>query len=210
MTRKPRRKSGREIALAVKHGTQVEEPIPTAGKAKRKQPQDPKPEIMTAVRSGKGWKPVVAHAPHKSQSKKNTTASLRKSERPALHAKGGEVQATKYDEGKRRFLFPQRALDSTNDVFTYGADKYEAGNWHTGDGFDWDRLDDALERHLSAWRLGENIDLESGLPHLAHAMCCLSMLLEHTLVGLGKDTRSRNQVSLIRLASEKRDEVYVP
>ena len=108
-------------------------------------------------------------------------------------SKKEQIQATKHDRGKRRFLFPQRALDSTNDVFTYGANKYEAGNWHTGDGFDWDRLDDALERHLSAWRLGMDIDPESKLPHLAHAMCCLAMLLENTLIPLGEDTRGRNQ-----------------
>ena len=50
-----------------------------------------------------------------------------------------------------------------------------------------------MERHMGDWRLGEDIDPDSGLPHLAHAMCCLAMLLEHTLVGLGKDTRPRNQ-----------------
>lgn len=104
-------------------------------------------------------------------------------------------EAAKDDEGKRRFLFPQRALDATNDVFTdaISSGAHKVGNWHQGKGFDWDRLDDALQRHLGAFRLGENIDPKSGLPHLAHAICCLAMLLEHTLTGHGKDTRSRNQ-----------------
>lgn len=110
-----------------------------------------------------------------------------------LESRDGQVQATKHDGGKRRNLFPVRALNATNDVFTYGANKYSAGNWHQGAGFDWDRLDDAFERHMQAWRLGEDVDPESGHPHLAHAMCCLAMLLEHTLTGHGNDTRKRNQ-----------------
>jgi hypothetical protein len=32
-------------------------------------------------------------------------------------------------------------------------------------------------RHLSAWQQGEEIDEESGLPHMAHAMCNLRMLV---------------------------------
>jgi hypothetical protein len=31
-------------------------------------------------------------------------------------------------------------------------------------------------RHLAAWQRGEENDAESGLPHLAHAMCNLRML----------------------------------
>jgi ADP-heptose:LPS heptosyltransferase len=31
-------------------------------------------------------------------------------------------------------------------------------------------------RHLAAWQRGEENDPETGLPHLAHAMCNLRML----------------------------------
>lgn len=102
-------------------------------------------------------------------------------------------EASKFDKDKRRNLAPIRAVNLMNDVFTYGAEKYSPGNWHQGEGFDWDRLDDALERHLNAWRLGEDIDPESGLHHLGHAMCCLAMMTEHSQANIGSDTRTRNQ-----------------
>jgi hypothetical protein len=39
----------------------------------------------------------------------------------------------------------------------------------------------ALWRHVSAWWCGENIDPDSGLPHLAKAMACLGILLDAQL-----------------------------
>ena len=35
----------------------------------------------------------------------------------------------------------------------------------------------ACHRHLQAWWSGERLDKESGLPHLAHAVCCLLFLM---------------------------------
>ncbi len=40
------------------------------------------------------------------------------------------------------------------------------------------RLIGALLRHIFAFMLGENIDGESKKKHLAHAGCCLLMLME--------------------------------
>ena len=61
---------------------------------------------------------------------------------------------------------------------THGAKKYSAHNWMKG--FDWSRLYDASQRHLTAWNMGEDIDPESGFPHLAHALCCIMMLHDTT------------------------------
>ncbi len=36
---------------------------------------------------------------------------------------------------------------------------------------------DACMRHLTAWIEGERKDPESGLSHLAHAVCCLLIML---------------------------------
>jgi hypothetical protein len=36
----------------------------------------------------------------------------------------------------------------------------------------------ALGRHFNAWRSGEEIDPESGLPHLAHVLCNAVFLVE--------------------------------
>lgn len=108
-----------------------------------------------------------------------------------LETKQGKIQATKHDIGKIQFLFPIRALAETNRVFTYGGKKYDIGNWHSGDGFDWQRLIDAAYGHIGNFQLGENYDKETKMYHLAHAMCCLAMLLEHQIVNLGNDTRSK-------------------
>jgi hypothetical protein len=36
-----------------------------------------------------------------------------------------------------------------------------------------------MQRHLWAWKEGEQNDPESHKHHLAHAMCCLMFLYEH-------------------------------
>ena len=73
-------------------------------------------------------------------------------------------------------LLPYREVGQIVDVLTYGASKYAPRSWH--------KIDDprsryfaALMRHLVAWEAGELLDPESGLPHLAHAGCCLLFLM---------------------------------
>jgi hypothetical protein len=55
---------------------------------------------------------------------------------------------------------------------------------------DWGRLLGAALRHLSAWAQGVERDAESGLPHLAHAACCVLMLGALTKRGTGTDDRA--------------------
>lgn len=52
-------------------------------------------------------------------------------------------------------------------VMAFGARKYAAENWRKG--IEVQRLVGAIERHVAAFKSGETIDPESGLPHLAHA-----------------------------------------
>ena len=66
-------------------------------------------------------------------------------------------------------------------VFAYGETKYAPDNWRT---FQWDAASDreywsAFLRHLLADSRGEKNDPESGLPHLAHAVCCLLIVAYH-------------------------------
>lgn len=113
------------------------------------------------------------------------------------------TQASKDDTQKVMLsLFPVRALVETCKVFTYGAAMtprpdgskgYGVGNWHSGNGFDWQRLMDAAIGHKLAFQLGDNYDKDSGYHHLAHEMCCNAMLLEHFLTNLGDDTREKAQ-----------------
>lgn len=85
----------------------------------------------------------------------------------------------KFDGGKLRYgLLPPLALAETVKVLTFGAEKYEPDNWKLVPDSK-RRYFDALQRHLWAWKMGEELDPESGIHHLAHAQCCLMFLYEH-------------------------------
>lgn len=63
-------------------------------------------------------------------------------------------------------LIPPDALWKVAEVFGRGTDKYPARNWERG--YAWSLSFAALQRH--AWQFwgGEDVDPESGLPHMAH------------------------------------------
>lgn len=48
---------------------------------------------------------------------------------------------------------------------------------------------DALDRHMGAWFEGEDNDPDSGLPHLAHALACLAILVDAESSGKLTDDR---------------------
>lgn len=101
-----------------------------------------------------------------------------------------ETPALKFDAGKPRLeLLSVPAMEAIAEVMTFGAKKYAAHNWRKG--FEWSRLFGAALRHLFAALRGEDKDPESGLPHLAHAGCCVMFLLEHYLCNLGTDDRHK-------------------
>ncbi|NNM74785.1 dATP/dGTP diphosphohydrolase domain-containing protein [Enterovirga aerilata] len=86
------------------------------------------------------------------------------------------MAGVKYDGGKIRFdLVPPDALAAVAMVLTFGAAKYADRNWEKG--IDLARLRAAMMRHLNRIELGEDIDGETGLPHMAHAACCAMMAL---------------------------------
>lgn len=85
----------------------------------------------------------------------------------------------KFDGGKLRYgLIPPLAQAEMVKVLTFGAEKYEPDNWKVVPESK-RRYFDAMERHIWAWKMGEVFDPESGIHHLAHAMCCLAFLYEH-------------------------------
>ena len=88
----------------------------------------------------------------------------------------------KFDGGKLEYgLLPPYALKATVDVLTFGARKYERDNWKKVPDSK-RRYFDALQRHVWAWKEGEVLDPETGMHHLAHAMCCLMFLYEHDIL----------------------------
>jgi len=65
--------------------------------------------------------------------------------------------------------------------------KYPPRNWEKG--MDWMRTYGSARRHELAWLGGEDIDPESGLPHLWHILCRYGFLAEYERTGNGKDDR---------------------
>lgn len=96
----------------------------------------------------------------------------------------------KHDVGKTRFeLVDPYALEQLARVLTYGARKYSAGEWRGLENWA-ERYHGALMRHLIAWQGGEQMDPESGLPHLSHVLCNA-----HFLVALDRESKSPTRVA---------------
>lgn len=93
-----------------------------------------------------------------------------------------ESKGRKFDGGKLQYgLLPPAALQATVEILTFGAEKYEPNNWkYVPDSKR--RYFDAMQRHVWAWKNGEQNDIESGKHHLAHALCCLMFLYEHDTI----------------------------
>ena len=89
---------------------------------------------------------------------------------------GGEM-TLKYDKDKPRWsLLPFKEAEEVVDVLTIGAKKYADDNWKTVPDRQ-DRYFSACLRHMTAWKIGELIDKETGRSHLAHAVCCLLFMM---------------------------------
>ena len=92
----------------------------------------------------------------------------------------------KYDGGKPRMeLLLANCPDTISDiadVLTFGANKYPDPDTNDQS---WRNLHNAeirywaaLYRHLNLFHKGEEVDQESGLPHLSHALCNLVFINE--------------------------------
>ena len=81
----------------------------------------------------------------------------------------------RFNDGKADLsLIPLATLAPEPRVWMYGEAKYARFNWMKG--MNWSIPLACALRHLAAWQAGEDLDPESGQPHLAHAMCNLRML----------------------------------
>lgn len=96
---------------------------------------------------------------------------------------------TMYGENKLPVhLVPPTAVAALARCFAEGAVKYGPYNWRTA------RISStvyyaAALRHLMAWYDGEDIDSDSGLPHIHKAMACLAMLADAQMIGKLNDNR---------------------
>lgn len=107
---------------------------------------------------------------------------------PYNHDIDNPDEACRYDEGKPRIeLVPAILIEEVAKIFSFGAQKYNDWNWTKG--FPWLQPYASAMRHLLAWHRGEDLDSESGLPHLAHAIVNLAMLLHYSKYKIGQDNR---------------------
>ncbi len=94
-----------------------------------------------------------------------------------MHRPESSTEGRKDDNGKWRFsLLPLTPILEVIKVLEFGAQKYAVDNWKKVPDSN-DRYFDAAMRHLLSWRQGERNDPETGLNHLAHAVCCLLFLI---------------------------------
>ncbi len=95
------------------------------------------------------------------------------SERRVVNEKTGGEKGTK---AERFELLPWDQLAKVARHYAIGAEKYAANNWRRG--YDWSLSFGAMQRHLAAFWSGDDVDEETGSPHLAAAVFhCFALML---------------------------------
>lgn len=85
-------------------------------------------------------------------------------------------------------LFPDTAIIAGSYGMLEGKLKYGRCNYRMV-GIDASVYRDALDRHLKAWWNGEDLDPDSGIPHLWKMMACLAVLIDGECCGKLNDDR---------------------
>jgi len=84
-------------------------------------------------------------------------------------------KGTKFDVDKNRMdLIPAEGEYGAGEAFTYGVKKYGDNNWR--EGIQYSRLIGAIQRHLNAFKGGEDRDKESNLYHVDSVAATAMML----------------------------------
>ena len=96
----------------------------------------------------------------------------------------GEVRTTSSTGGEKgvkpaRFdLLPVGPLTTVAKLYGKGAEKYEDHNWRRG--YEWSKSYAALMRHATQFWGGEDVDPDTGLPHMASVVFHALALIEYT------------------------------
>ena len=119
------------------------------------------------------------------------SALLTKKTKPPL-AQSVAEPAVRYDADKMPFadfdtFFDEGFAAEIGAALRYGSAKYGKDNWKKG--MSWHRCLNSCRRHLLAFWKGEKTDRESGIHHLALAVCSIMFLFAYERDNIGKDTR---------------------
>lgn len=106
-----------------------------------------------------------------------------------------DQKAKTYDEGKPPLAcLPPEGLRAVARVQEYGHKKY-GDFWNYRKGMEATRQMSCAMRHILAYMDGEDLDPESGEPHLAHATCRLMFALQNIKEGKMIDDRFKKDES---------------
>lgn len=98
------------------------------------------------------------------------------------------MSAKHFDAGKLPLdQVPGEALDAMAEGLAFGEKKYGKHNWRLG--MNWSQLIGSAMRHIRKFNAGVDLDDESGLPHLSHALTCIAFLCTYQRSEIGVDDR---------------------
>jgi hypothetical protein len=100
--------------------------------------------------------------------------------------------AARFNTGKAplsMILEAREGLQGMAGVLAFGANKYARGNWHKG--LKHTEICDSMLRHISAYLSGEDVDPESGCPHVDHIFTNAMFLAEGFRTHPELDDRSK-------------------
>jgi hypothetical protein len=103
----------------------------------------------------------------------------------------------RYDADKPRMdLIDPIAMEGLSIVLAVGAKKYADHNWAKG--MKWSRVLGSLLRHTYKFMRGEDLDAESGLPHVDHILCNAMFLSNYYRQQKSYDDRFKQEKETVK------------
>lgn len=116
-------------------------------------------------------------------------------------------KGSRFNYGKIRLdLVPPEMIKGIAQVFQKGLDKYEERNWEKG--LDYMGVYASGLRHALAWVDGEDLDKESGLPHVFHAAVNFLMIATYTQRGMNHLDDRPSKAVVAECAITQKEDVH--